>query len=381
LPAPPPNPFAGLSKQTLAAYLRNPELAPFVSPVAQANIVRDVAATEYLRGPQTKLTEAHTKLYEAQTQTKPTLYGFGVGGNLSLSKLDAGVALNKAIKKDASGNPIIDPVTGEPVIDFAILEEATRDARSREATGFLNRLGQAYTNRNMGKETPEDTAVIKSLGQYLGAAGTLEGTRAASAVEGRAAARGLPSVRESEAGFAGAVAEGGERGKALEGTVQTAINVMSDAVSVAQRLKNEFTPEQRARYVGVLKFPANRIAQMVNEDPQFAKFQVLVNRAKAQAFGEGGKQLTEHESRVVFGYVPTGTEFSAADFEAKLSESLMRSQELIQRRVKLSTTPRGRIQPGDFTGQSPTTAPPKPPGTLAVDPEVRRYLDSLKKGR
>lgn len=149
-------------------------------------------------------------------------------------------------------------------------------------------------------------------------------------------------------------------GRPLEVSDRSAVVAMTDAHRVAQSLLTEFTPEERAKYAGFIKFPVNQLAQVVKSDPKFARFQTLVHRAKATAFGEGGKQLTPFEASVVFGFVPTGKELSAADFEAKLQESANRASFLINERIKLGKTPRGQLQ--GVSPSAPSTLPPPPAG-------------------
>ena len=117
-----------------------------------------------------------------------------------------------------------------------------------------------------------------------------------------------------------------------------------NVLRVTSTLKSEFNPQERARYVGFLRYPANQLAQIVKNNPRFARFQTLVNEAKGQAFSEGGKQLTPFEASVVFGYVPTGKELSVADFEAKLNEADERARFYREATIRNATTKRVELQ-------------------------------------
>lgn len=265
------------------------------------------------------------------------------------AQLDAFDVFFSSAKLDPQGRPIINPETELPEIDIPTLRENMRRIKNREAIGFVNRYAQALTNRDLGVATRVDEATIRNFNKVVEGVRNIEQARGGGRVTGRAKARADPEVIAAETNFARAVAEGKTSGTPLPPTVQTAVGALSFGVETARRLRSEFTPEERASFSGFLQFPARKILQIVAEDPKFATFQTLINMAKGQAFGEGGKQLTPFEASIVFGYVPTGTEFSTADFEAKLLEAEKRGQFLINRKLRLATTPRGRIKPEDFT--------------------------------
>lgn len=186
-----------------------------------------------------------------------------------------------------------------------------------------------------------------------------------------------------KAGMAAEKTRATEGAKPISAETQQAVTVFDNAKRVAQNLMSEFTPQERAQYVGFLSFPANRLSQIAKEDPKFARFQTLINEAKGQAFGEGGKQLTQFEASVVFGYVPTGRELSTADFEAKLSEANSRADFLRSRRLFYATKSRKELQAMDNpsevnSGESKSVAPPsdkKAIGYYQMSDGSKQYWD------
>lgn len=109
------------------------------------------------------------------------------------------------------------------------------------------------------------------------------------------------------------------------------------------RLLNEFTPQERAQYVGMggLKLGYNQVMQLVQQgraDPKFARFSALVNEGKAGAFVDAGKNLTKNEQAIQFGYIPTAEEWSPTQFEEKLKLSHERTKASIDRTADLATT-------------------------------------------
>lgn len=67
--------------------------------------------------------------------------------------------------------------------------------------------------------------------------------------------------------------------------------------------------------------PVNRLSQIIQANPRFAKFDALVNREGIAAFETGGKALTAQEAAIIFGFLPNAKEWSPENFEAKLLEA------------------------------------------------------------
>jgi hypothetical protein len=134
-------------------------------------------------------------------------------------------------------------------------------------------------------------------------------------------------------------------GRPLPDSAQTAVTAMQDGILIASKLKDDFSPQERAQYVGYFRLPAQRLAQFIKGDPRFAEFNALLKRSEGTAFGEGGKQLTGIEKDVVFGYIPTGKELSVADFEAKINQAIDMGENRIRNRYEVSRA--GKGEPGD----------------------------------
>jgi hypothetical protein len=115
------------------------------------------------------------------------------------------------------------------------------------------------------------------------------------------------------------------------------------------KLSTEFTPQERAQYVGMggLKMGYNQALQLVQSgkaDQKFARFSALVNEGKGEAFQTAGKAFTASEKPIVFGYIPTGEEWSSEQFEQKLKLSHERIGTAIDREADLGATPAGSMK-------------------------------------
>lgn len=110
-----------------------------------------------------------------------------------------------------------------------------------------------------------------------------------------------------------------------------------------RELNDEFSPEDRRKYVGFIRNPMDRALQYVAADPNFAKFQAIMGRIKASAFDDAGKNFTATEMKYVQQYVPQGTEASWEDFEAKLSLADKAPQFIIDNRLYFMDKNRGEV--------------------------------------
>ena len=136
-------------------------------------------------------------------------------------------------------------------------------------------------------------------------------------------------------------------GKALEvarqtpyaGEAKIRLEAMNNAMQAAYRLQG-YTAQEREQFTGAGKagFFAARKAQelglptpgyspeQVERYSEFVKDNGMVEQMK---FAIGGKQLTEGEQRVVNAFVPTGREFTTAEYNAKL-KGLVKAMEAAQ---------------------------------------------------
>jgi hypothetical protein len=134
-----------------------------------------------------------------------------------------------------------------------------------------------------------------------------------------------------------------------------------------KKLANEFTPEERAKYVGMggLKMNYQKALQLVQQgkaDPKFARFSALVNESKAEGFKLGGKSFTATEQGIIFGYIPTGEEWSSEQYEQKLKLAEERIGTGINRQVDMMTTPPGDIKGYVQEQRSKRPTPQQTPG-------------------
>jgi hypothetical protein len=139
--------------------------------------------------------------------------------------------------------------------------------------------------------------------------------------------------------------------KPMEQGDRIRIEGMLQSLNVANALATEFTPAERAQYVGAfgLKQKAVGVEQALREltgastDPKFNRFVALVALGSAELFGDAGKAVTGAEKEIVFGYLPTGKEWTAQDFEQKLQLSLQRLPQRVDRAIAVAKTPTGKL--------------------------------------
>lgn len=129
----------------------------------------------------------------------------------------------------------------------------------------------------------------------------------------------------------------------LDGMEKEKLTGLQQITRVTDRLKNEFTPAERREFVGYFQLPINRLSQIIQANPRFAKFDALVNREGIAAFETGGKALTAQESAIIFGFLPNAKEWSPENFEAKLLEADDYGRSKIKTIVDIATTNRRDI--------------------------------------
>lgn len=129
----------------------------------------------------------------------------------------------------------------------------------------------------------------------------------------------------------------------LDGMEKEKLTGLQQITRVTDRLKTEFTPAERREFVGYFNLPIQRLSQIVQANPRFAKFDALVNREGIAAFETGGKALTAQESAIIFGFLPNAKEWSPENFEAKLNEADDYGRSKIKTIVDIATTNRRDI--------------------------------------
>ena len=118
---------------------------------------------------------------------------------------------------------------------------------------------------------------------------------------------------------------------------------LGQVITVARALQSEFTPEERAKYAGLVNLPVERVKTLLNgpnADPRFVRFYALLKEQGLTAFAIAGKQLTGIEKDTIFGFIPTGTEWSPVEFDAKLNTAIEYASSNMDKRIMFATTPR-----------------------------------------
>ncbi len=130
---------------------------------------------------------------------------------------------------------------------------------------------------------------------------------------------------------------------AIDQTDKDKLTGLQQIVRVTNRIRSEFTPEERREFVGKLDNPKEKLMQFFQENPRFARFDALVNREMVAAFETGGKALTAQEAAIIFGFLPTAKEWSPANFEAKLREADDYAKSKVKTIVELATSNRANL--------------------------------------
>ena len=126
-----------------------------------------------------------------------------------------------------------------------------------------------------------------------------------------------------------------------------------------------FSPQERAKYVGVIEYDMERFKSVsgsianslgLSEEVATSRFQLFksaVSQVKlVAAFIEGGKQLTEHESVITFGFVITGKE-PIGEFSSKLILNMSRVDYLTDMNLALAgSMKRDLAKYGDFVDKT-----------------------------
>lgn len=166
----------------------------------------------------------------------------------------------------------------------------------------------------------------------------------------------------------------------LDGGEKEKLAGLQQILHVTDRLKNEFTPAERREFVGYFQLPVNRLSQIIQANPRFAKFDALVNREGIAAFETGGKALTAQEAAIIFGFLPNAKEWSPENFEAKLREADDYGRSKIHTIVDIATTNRRDMgKKMDQAMPKPNAGPTQvssdedynklPSGTLFISPD------------
>ena len=261
------------------------------------------------------------------------------------------------------------------------------------------KAGREAQTPNYGFGHLVDALIYSEFGDEKGIDGRLirDGGRPTPAMAKRALViqqqREVEKARETQSAGLGILAQKtleAALAKPLEVTEREKLNTLSQGMDYLHAIATEFTPAERASFVGLggLRLKANQVQQLLDDattgkaDPKFARFAAIISAAKTEAFERGGKNLTQIEKDIVFGYVPTGEEMSAEAFEQKLKLGQERLPKFIDRELALVKTPRGKVTREMLQGTgTPTPIPSTGQGKSVKDMSTEDLLKELGKGR
>src|SRR4029453_16544053 len=106
-------------------------------------------------------------------------------------------------------------------------------------------------------------------------------------------------------------------GKMGEAQTDTAVRLRTFR-SYVNTLLNEFTPEERARYVGMGGLTPLWYGGALSQDPRFLRFRSLNAALRTSVFAETGKAVTAPELALLAPTLPSGKEPTDASYEAAL---------------------------------------------------------------
>jgi hypothetical protein len=276
---------------------------------------------------------------------------------VSIDQLRSMVVLNDATDKSTGEIDI------EKVRQGIQQQDQQRGGLKGERTRAFDAFLDDARKRNPGISRAD--AAVEALRRITESLGERSEKRAAAQVRGRTAEEGTSEFLELQEEKGRRQATGRAAGSPLPAEIGRRVAALDDSLDVVNQLTTEFTRSELEKFSGFIENPSRQLLQAFSADPKFARFQVLINRAKLAAFSEGGKQLTPFEASVVFGYVPTGLEFSVEDFLAKLSDAKQRIPTIRDRLLSVQATPRGELKQ--------ETAKPK------LSPQGQKFLEKLKR--
>lgn len=196
---------------------------------------------------------------------------------------------------------------------------------------------------------------------------TIQQIRKAIKTEGKHGPEGSPSFERQIlvelTALAGARAASTQDATRLPEKERNMLQILDTARDFSiNKLLTEFTPQERLQYAGWFNFKGRQLTQTIQANPKFARFRSYVMQGKSMAFSDGGKNLTQFEGGITFGWVPTGDELSAVDFEEKLKIAAERLDYVRGRIIHYSITPTSditRTMKNTLTGPPPAPTSPK----------------------
>jgi len=255
-----------------------------------------------------------------------------------------------------------------PILDRALLNNLRRTMQSQK-----EQVDEAWKHGEIQRKV--------ALAQQIAAVEAPFKERQAALTGAQAGARQAEGqVRAAE--IAGQTAYNVAVSKPMEGEARLRTNLMMQARDVTETIATEFSPEEITRYVGAMgtRKTLNEWQALLDDvttgkitDPKFARFAALNATLASEAFSTGGKALTPMEASVVFGYIPTGKEWTGGAYLQKLNLSRQRLPAMIEREITIATTPQkellGRYRRGELPAiSSPAPGSPAAPGGIPQIP-------------
>lgn len=207
-----------------------------------------------------------------------------------------------------------------------IADQPSPPARGLVPTGgSMTSEGEATVNLGLPEKVTAETEILaKSLGLDL-----------RSLSQGDAQFL-LAKQRELDANRQQREADVKAKNATLSDGDRQVVSGMFVAHDLLRKTQTDFTPEERAKYVGMVNQPMARVKQLMANDPRFASWQALLGQIQAAKFDFAGKNLTKTESEIINSFIPTGGEWGGAgEFDQKVGQYLERIPMAIQ--AKLTT--------------------------------------------
>jgi hypothetical protein len=229
------------------------------------------------------------------------------------------------------------PSAFQPVAYNSIDELVTNEARLR---------GMIYTGGRWNLESGHIDFGAPGRPTKEGALAASLGIRNPQAMSVDEAGRFLIALRRYDEAVFAAHEETKRLGATVPAETQAYLRDLTTLRTLAARTVSDFTPEERARYVGILRRPWLKIQQFFRADSRFAEWVALSGALEQAKFVWGGKQLTPYEGRVVEQVVPTGREVGGVvEYDAKVKLFASWVQERMRVTASLAT-----IKIGDLPG-------------------------------
>jgi hypothetical protein len=266
-------------------------------------------------------------------------------------------AYSKALKLDPKGTEL------ERWAQQLMLEDQQAGKPLKQFSAYLQAANDAKKDRDSTNQVIEKTLIAEKKW-------------------GKPGEPGFERQRLTElAILAGARAAASQDAQRLPDRERNMLQILDTAKNhVVNRLLTEFTPAERMKYSGWLNFEGRQLMQAVQADPKFAQFRSYVKQGQSMAFSDGGKNLTQFEGGITFGWIPTGKEMSPVDFEEKLKLAGDRLDYIRDRVIHYAVTPTSDITKDmkkAVTGPPPQPKTPtgrpfrfikQPDGSIKVEP-------------